>query len=172
MKIALSEIHKEKQEFFPEDMQWFPSEQIVLNGKISASVVLFRRDDETVILRGQLHFPALFTCDRCGSPVEQTVSEEFVYRITAENKTDDLARELECSEEDCTVLCVKDQYIDLDEILHEQAHLALPWKVLCSDECKGVCFTCGENLNISSCQCRRDDNEHSPFAVLKSIQKS
>jgi uncharacterized protein len=35
----------------------------------------------------------------------------------------------------------------------EQFQLALPMKALCSEACKGLCPTCGTNLNTGTCDC-------------------
>ena len=39
------------------------------------------------------------------------------------------------------------------ELMHEQFVLALPMKPLCSENCKGLCPSCGTNLNKASCEC-------------------
>jgi uncharacterized protein len=44
----------------------------------------------------------------------------------------------------------------LDEIVTEDVFLNLPAKFLCSDDCKGMCFKCGKDLNSGSCSCEKD----------------
>jgi uncharacterized protein len=41
--------------------------------------------------------------------------------------------------------------IDLDQIVREQVLLALPVTVLCREDCKGLCTTCGQDLNEKDC---------------------
>jgi uncharacterized protein len=41
--------------------------------------------------------------------------------------------------------------IDLDPIVREQVLLALPVTVLCREDCKGLCSTCGGDLNEQDC---------------------
>lgn len=43
--------------------------------------------------------------------------------------------------------------IDLAVLLNEQLLLERPFKILCSEDCLGLCASCGTNLNESSCQC-------------------
>jgi uncharacterized protein len=43
--------------------------------------------------------------------------------------------------------------IDLSFGVRESLLLALPMKVLCSEDCKGLCPHCGANLNEESCDC-------------------
>ena len=45
--------------------------------------------------------------------------------------------------------------IDLDPILREQVVLALPGYPLCKESCKGLCSSCGANLNERECGCER-----------------
>ncbi|MBR6599034.1 MAG: DUF177 domain-containing protein, partial [Oscillospiraceae bacterium] len=43
--------------------------------------------------------------------------------------------------------------IDLKEIAISDLLLQLPSKTLCDEECKGLCPSCGCNLNESQCDC-------------------
>jgi uncharacterized protein len=45
--------------------------------------------------------------------------------------------------------------IDLDPLVREQVLLALPMHAVCRDDCKGLCGTCGQNLNEGQCDCAR-----------------
>ncbi len=46
--------------------------------------------------------------------------------------------------------------IDLDPIIREQVLLALPMNLLCRETCRGLCPTCGQNLNEKQCDCERE----------------
>lgn len=43
--------------------------------------------------------------------------------------------------------------IDLNRVVLEQVALELPQRVLCSEDCKGLCPQCGANLNQETCRC-------------------
>ena len=47
--------------------------------------------------------------------------------------------------------------------------LSLPFKVLCQEDCKGLCKECGINLNTGECNCE-DKWEDPRFSVLKDIK--
>ena len=47
--------------------------------------------------------------------------------------------------------------INLAALLWEEFVLALPEKVLCKADCKGLCRNCGQNLNNGACSCKSDD---------------
>jgi uncharacterized protein len=57
--------------------------------------------------------------------------------------------------------------IDLDLSLNEAANMALPMRVLCGDDCKGLCPHCGADLNESECGCQQPLD--SAFSVLKQL---
>ena len=45
------------------------------------------------------------------------------------------------------------EWLDLAELLEEQALLSIPAKVLCDTDCSGLCPDCGVNLNRVCCTC-------------------
>ena len=57
----------------------------------------------------------------------------------------------------------------LADVLAEQVNLALPMKVICSSDCRGLCPHCGANLNNEECRCEKggSDPRMAPLARLK-----
>ena len=51
---------------------------------------------------------------------------------------------------------VKRIVVDLDELVNEEVSLSLPNKILCKEDCKGLCPKCGANLNVKQCNCKKD----------------
>ena len=45
--------------------------------------------------------------------------------------------------------------LDIDGFIKEELMLGLPLQVLCSDDCRGLCPVCGNNLNKGECGCDR-----------------
>ncbi|MDD4689774.1 MAG: DUF177 domain-containing protein [Eubacteriales bacterium] len=93
-------------------------------------------------------------CARCLEQVSFEVSYEFEDRIVFEESDEYISLE-------------SDEF-NLDEYVYEELSLRLPFRVLCDDDCKGLCPTCGINLNNSSCQCD-NDNIDPRLAVLKQL---
>ena len=48
---------------------------------------------------------------------------------------------------------VSGYYLDVDQLVRNELLLNLPMKVLCDENCKGICNRCGANLNYESCNC-------------------
>lgn len=52
---------------------------------------------------------------------------------------------------------IEDGFLDLDEQIAEELLMEFPGRVLCSEDCKGLCQRCGINLNESSCECGKGE---------------
>ena len=48
---------------------------------------------------------------------------------------------------------IEDSMLDIDEALIEDMILNFPLKILCDEDCKGLCPKCGIDLNTGSCSC-------------------
>jgi len=57
----------------------------------------------------------------------------------------------------------------LADVLKEQVLLSLPMKVICQSDCRGLCPSCGANLNHEECRCEthKSDPRLAPLARLK-----
>ncbi len=67
-----------------------------------------------------------------------------------------------------------DHRIDIEPMIRAALLLDVPNLPLCSEECQGLCPTCGANLNEGECDCAKQADEEidesNPFAVLKNLQ--
>jgi uncharacterized protein len=53
--------------------------------------------------------------------------------------------------------CVPQALIDVKALVREELLLEYPLKTLCREHCKGMCSTCGKNLNNEACLCKKED---------------
>lgn len=58
---------------------------------------------------------------------------------------------------DDEVIRFEDDVIEFDDNIVVIIVLYLLMKYLCREDCKGFCFVCGINLNVSLCLCEKDD---------------
>lgn len=86
-------------------------------------------------------------CDRCLElvtvPFDLTISEELDMSKTDEERVEDLDEQP----------YVSGYNLDVDQLLCNELLLNLPMKVLCKEDCKGICNRCGTNLNHGTCSC-------------------
>lgn len=96
-------------------------------------------------LAAKVEFDFSMPCDRCMEPIHKRVSYSFSHILVAN---------LEDSEkEEEEYIQVEGDRLDLDELIRADILLELPIKYLCREDCKGLCPSCGENLNHGSCDC-------------------
>ena len=81
-------------------------------------------------------------CDRCLDPVRCSIEFQLDKDVDfdAENGEDDIS-------------FAEGYVIDVDKLLYSEISMALPMKTLCSNDCKGICWKCGINLNRETCDC-------------------
>ena len=129
------------------------------------------RVDELVEVDGQLQSSVRLACGRClrdfSSPLAAIFS--LTYARTLPKVEDEEGGELELSADDLGMTLLEGDEIDFSEAVQEQVLLALPFRPLCSDGCRGLCPHCGADLNSTSCNCR-DDGFGNKFAALKNFK--
>ncbi len=96
-----------------------------------------------------VHTKARFECDRCLEPFVKDLDAE--YRVVYTSDTEFL--ELD---EDIRYVAPEQSEIDITEDIRETVLLAIPIKLLCKHDCKGLCPHCGANLNVESCTCAEE----------------
>jgi uncharacterized protein len=75
--------------------------------------------------------------------VDAPIEEEF--RI---EQVGDSMQVLPLDEEDAAADFVKNNILDLTELIRQNVLLALPIQPLCREDCKGLCPECGRDLNV------------------------
>lgn len=96
-----------------------------------------------VLLKMNIQCPFKYPCDRCAEIIDKTLNYNFEHKIVAHlNK--EYSDEYIVADKDC---------INLSELVAEDILLKLPSKILCREDCKGLCPICGQNLNYGVCSC-------------------
>lgn len=111
-------------------------------------------------------------CSRCLKHFESVLASEFALTYTREASgptVESPEQEVGLRVEDIGLMYFRGEEIDLREGIQEQVVMALPLKPLCDEKCKGLCPTCGADLNHGDCGCRRQPIT-SQFAVLKNLK--
>ena len=94
-------------------------------------------------------------CDRCGEEFSQDISGSYsIMFIKRESPLPD-----EMPGDDLRTFAPGQQEIDITTEVRDALFLAIPNKMLCKDDCKGLCLKCGVNLNVSKCKCNENKTE-------------
>ncbi len=157
---------------FSEDAAWFKKcfsgDDLPEFSLVRADVdCLITRLGDTVYVRGNLSATIRQDCSRCLEMATVTVDGDFVYTLAPEKA--EWEEDIELSAQDLETSYYRGDFIDLAPLICEQIVLQVPIKVLCSEDCKGLCPRCGTNLNTGSCQCRSDIVDDR-LAVLKKFR--
>jgi uncharacterized protein len=107
-------------------------------------------------------------CHRCLEAFERPLEESVDIILVQEEKTRE-EEETEFDVEDLDYRFFDGEVIEIDDLVAEQIFLTLPFKVLCSESCLGLCQRCGGNLNEGPCRCEKSVDD-SPFGNLKAIR--
>ncbi len=124
--------------------------------------------DGQIRVSGSLHARLELVCARCLDAVLEEVSRDFdlYYRPVSTIAKQD---EVHLKTDDTEIGFFRGDGLFLAEVLAEQVNLALPIKVICRSDCRGLCPHCGANLNSEECRCETHaaDPRMAPLARLK-----
>ena len=112
-----------------------------------------------LMMEGQVRTTIHGICDRCAGSFDQEVTFPIDVVLVTE-----LANE---ENEDEWVFPLEGDSADLDDIVRTVFVLNLDSKLLCKEDCKGLCPKCGKNLNDGPCNCQKELDPR--FAALKQL---
>lgn len=112
-----------------------------------------------------------------------TLCENAVFRFTApcDRCAEPADAELDLSVEKCIAsgadsgdsddyIFAKDKKLDITAVIFEELVLGMPSKILCREDCLGLCPGCGKNLNKEACVCQKPEGDPR-LAILKTLLK-
>jgi uncharacterized protein len=169
MRIELENLEGSKGDFAhvyqPEDLN--PVDERVsltapaaVNGKI-------RLSGNQVFVSGHVETRAQVECDRCLKPVELPVSTDFTLEYISDSDYE-TSQAAELTEAEMSVSVFDGQAIDVDEIVKEQILLTVPTRMLCREDCRGICPECGADRDTGECNCVTNDIDPR-WAALKNL---
>ncbi|HVS16206.1 MAG TPA: DUF177 domain-containing protein [Thermoanaerobaculia bacterium] len=126
--------------------------------------------DPGFLIEAELRYEQTLACDRCLEPVVLPVRERFQMLAVKVGQEGEVVEELELKQEDLDVVVVGEE-LDTDPLVIEQIQLNVPMKPLCSESCRGLCPTCGGDLNRGACGCPAPEGDPR-WAVLGALRGS
>jgi uncharacterized protein len=132
----------------------------VLSDQVRLSGILLKGDltgaGESVSVRGTVRSTLTAHCARClrevSQPLSADIDEVFVRESDPENPDQRL---------------LEGHEIDLTSPAREALLLEMPMRLLCREDCRGLCPVCGANLNETPCDCPKGPVRENPFAALR-----
>lgn len=114
-----------------------------------------------VLVRGTLRGGANLACRRCLTDVGHEINEEVALLFREGVSTAD------AEAEEIYPLPEKGNELDLTHAIREHLVLAVPEFAICREACKGLCPSCGANLNEKTCSCEPAVVDHRWATLLK-----
>jgi uncharacterized protein len=141
-------------------------------GPLTGTVTAMREYDHLRVA-GNVSIPVELTCSRCLVSYETAIAPAFTIFFRKGSSSLEAAEEeeVELEEQDLISATYSGDEIDLTHEIEEQVAMEIPYKPLCSEACKGMCPTCGTDLNRGTCSCRRDEF-NLKFSALKDFKAS
>ena len=130
------------------------SEPVKAEGTVrNTAGVLMMKGDITTCIHG--------VCDRCASPFDREIHYPLDVVLVTEFADEE--------NEDEWVFPLEGDSANLDDIVRTVFVLNLDSKLLCKEDCKGICCRCGKNLNDGPCNCQKELDPR--FAALQQLLK-
>jgi uncharacterized protein len=129
--------------------------------------LLITKEMREILVVGTIAFTLHTACARCLADVNITISPKVRLILTPKvqfKEDSDYDSEIDYGS-------YEGDEIEIDDYLREVVALGLPVKVLCSEDCRGLCPLCGANLNIGECSCT-EKGAYSRFEVLRGLKIS
>ena len=112
-----------------------------------------------LVMTGSIETTIHGTCDRCASDFDREVHFPIDVVLVTELSNEE--------NEDEWVFPLEGDSADLDDIVRTVFVLNLDSKLLCKEDCAGLCHRCGKNLNDGPCNCQKELDPR--FAALKQL---
>jgi uncharacterized protein len=140
-------------------------------GPVNADISV-RREYDHLRASGRVQVPIELSCSRCLVRYRADIDSSFrIIFVRESSRHRDTEEELELSDDDLVSVLYSGDEIDLTHEIEEQVAMDVPMKPLCSDGCKGLCPTCGADLNLETCGCS-DVRGNLAFRALKDFKVS
>jgi len=119
--------------------------------------------DKELQIRAKTTLSMNLPCDRCLTEVA------FPFEIKAYRHVDLKAWDSPLADDMDTSFFIKGFQLDLEQLIQSELLLNWPAKVLCEDDCLGLCEVCGANLNKNQGNCCEKEGKDLQMSPLKDI---
>jgi uncharacterized protein len=147
----------------------FVHEDAALSEPVDAVFILAHKDRDLYI-DGTVRTAIRFRCSRCAKEFSRPFSADFDLSYLPQPKWTNEDAEIELKYEDMGVAYYDGIAFDVNLMVLEQIELAMPMKFTCKEDCRGLCYKCGADLNERDCQCAKEETD-SRLSVLLEFKK-
>ena len=129
------------------------------------SLTITNVGDKMLEMTGGGQVTVAIPCDRCLEDVSVPISFEIGRRLDMKSTEDERIRDLD----ERSYLAGLD--LDVDRLVYLEVLMSWPLKVLCREDCRGICSQCGKNLNNGPCGCAEEPKDPRMAAISHIFRK-
>ena len=118
--------------------------------KTPVTLTIANRENKQLLISGGVDLEVAIPCGRCLEEVHTSI--HFDIRKTLNIMDKSLVDE-EMDETDYLI----GFELDVDKLVYAEILVNWPMRVLCKEDCEGICNVCGMNLNKGTCDCQRTE---------------
>ena len=122
------------------------------------------QENKTVFIRGSVDVTLSIPCGRCLEEVPTQICFDIDKKLDI---TDGALVDEEMEETDYLI----GFELDVDKLVYAEILVNWPMKVLCKEDCEGICKVCGKNLNKEACDCQRTELDPRMAAIQDIFSK-
>ena len=165
---VLSEPHKSIDETVACTLDAFngPYDAYPVTSKSDVHVTVRYIGDRQLEVGAECDLALEIPCDRCLEPV----TTDFEIRCLQKVKLSESEEDAESDEFD-EANYIQGYTLDVDKLICNEVIVGWPAKILCSEDCKGICHVCGQNLNKGTCDCE-DTGLDPRMSVIRDVFKN
>ena len=115
------------------------------------SLTITNKGKKVLQLEGKITLEVVIPCARCLEDVRTTLEIDFDKEVDMKLSEEERLDALDESD------FLHGYNLDVDKLVYGEALLNWPSRVLCKEDCKGLCNVCGQNLNRKTCNCDSTD---------------
>ncbi|MBN2243957.1 MAG: DUF177 domain-containing protein [Acidobacteria bacterium] len=149
----------------------FSHEDTALAEPVTADFTLEHKGSDLRI-KGTVETAIRFRCCRCNKECDRNIAAGFALSYLPQPEWAGDNAEVELKYEDMDVAFYDGIAFDVNLMVLEQIELAIPMKLVCREDCKGLCYRCGADLNEGSCSCTGETADPRLSALLQFRKKS
>lgn len=172
MQISLSELLSDERQYKEFDVPYGPDTYRTaggcypISGKKPVHFEFTNLGGKRILMKAVIELTLVIPCDRCLEDVEKhfciETDRELDMRVTEEQRIEALDE----------MNFISGSNLDVDSFVYGEILLNLPMKILCKEDCRGICNRCGTNLNHGSCSCDAVPSDPRMAKILEVFKNS
>jgi uncharacterized protein len=122
-------------------------------------------------IEGTVQTDIRFRCSRCNKDFSKAFAADYDLAYSPQPEWANQNAEIELKYDDMEVAFYDGVALDVNLMILEQIELAIPMSFVCREDCKGLCYKCGADLNEGVCLCKKEETDSRLSVLLEFKQK-